>query len=261
LGSDGVALGYRFRAIVSFIQPPPLHRTHRKEINPPMTVEQTTTIKWLWPVLHSLCWVLGFLMFLAGIVGLNADWNFWNWSGPKFDLFALGSILLAVCSLAGMIYLATRDSYRSARIVSAFVAVLFTINAISGLRAERLSLPEGMKSPAPEAVNEEPKGDFSGIGDAIGTAIISRRSPSPFWYRFWISAMSLVGAVAAAWGPIKHAAAILRERGAGGLVREAIHPVQAQAVVCVRCPKCRSLNGEAARFCNQCGFALTASES
>lgn len=54
-------------------------------------------------------------------------------------------------------------------------------------------------------------------------------------------------------------------RTAGGLVKDALEEVRAsdsqsspepQAVVKVRCPKCRALNDEDARFCDQCGSPL-----
>ncbi|WP_374712885.1 zinc ribbon domain-containing protein [Symbiobacterium terraclitae] len=54
-------------------------------------------------------------------------------------------------------------------------------------------------------------------------------------------------------------------RTAGGLVKDALEEVRTsaaqgapepQAVVKVRCPQCRALNDEDARFCDQCGSPL-----
>lgn len=54
-------------------------------------------------------------------------------------------------------------------------------------------------------------------------------------------------------------------RTAGGLVKDALEEVRAtapqgspeeKAVIKVRCPKCRALNDEDARFCDQCGAPL-----
>ena len=58
-------------------------------------------------------------------------------------------------------------------------------------------------------------------------------------------------------------------RAAGGMVSDAVSEIGAvervtqalegreNTVVKVRCPKCRSLNDETAKFCNNCGAALT----
>jgi hypothetical protein len=57
-------------------------------------------------------------------------------------------------------------------------------------------------------------------------------------------------------------------RAAGGMVSDAVSEVEAvdrvtdalggqdRTVVKVRCPKCRALNDETAKFCNNCGAAL-----
>ena len=58
-------------------------------------------------------------------------------------------------------------------------------------------------------------------------------------------------------------------RAGGGMVNDALSEVEVvnkvtdaledreNTVVKVRCPKCRALNGETAKFCNNCGAALT----
>jgi ribosomal protein L40E len=53
-------------------------------------------------------------------------------------------------------------------------------------------------------------------------------------------------------------------RSAGGMLNDALSEVDAlksiggqTTVVKVRCPKCKALNDETAKFCSQCGSALT----
>ena len=116
-------------------------------------------------------WIMAILALYLGLLGLELDWNLFDWL-PRFDLRAAALLMVLLAALAGTWWLARLSSDRVTRLVSLLACLgLLTL----GLYV----LPEEPKTPG----------------------LFSRQSPSPLWYRggrfiamscpglFWVAAL------------------------------------------------------------------------
>src|ERR1044071_6731592 len=100
-----------------------------------------------------VAWTTSFLALYLSLVGLELDWNLFDWL-PRHDAKAIALMIIALAALTALWCLAIRSTPGFSRMFSFVGCLVLFFLGVYVLPAE----PEG-------------KGFFS------------RRSPSPLWYR------------------------------------------------------------------------------